>query len=254
MRKPIIAGNWKMHKTVEESIDFVTRLQKQLGGWKRTEVVLAPSFVALSPVAERLEGSGIALAAQDVFWEEQGAYTGEVSPLMLRDVGCQYVIIGHSERRAYFGETDDTVNKKVKAALSHHLNPIICVGESLQERERGDTFKVVEEQVRAALKAVEAKAARHIVIAYEPIWAIGTGKTASAGQAQEVQAFIRRLLADIFNAALAKEIRIQYGGSVKPDNIDELMAQPDIDGALVGGASLEVGSFARIVMFERSRR
>ncbi|UCC66191.1 MAG: triose-phosphate isomerase [Deltaproteobacteria bacterium] len=251
MRKPIIAGNWKMHKTVGEAIDFVTSLQKELEGWERTEVVVAPSFTALASVAERLRGGRIALAAQDVCWEEEGAYTGEVSPLMLRDVGCQYVIIGHSERRAYFGESDETVNKKVKAALSHDLNPIICVGESLEEREHGDTFRVVEGQVKEDLRGVDAEAARNMVIAYEPVWAIGTGKTASPGQAQEVQSFIRGLLSDMFSPALAEVIRIQYGGSVKPDNIDELMAQPDIDGALVGGASLEVGSFARIVRVER---
>ncbi|MBW2039196.1 MAG: triose-phosphate isomerase [Deltaproteobacteria bacterium] len=251
MRKPIIAGNWKMHKTVGEAIDFVTRFQEELGRWEEVEVVVAPSFVALAPVAERLKGGRIGLAAQDVFWEEKGAYTGEVSPFMLRDVGCRYVIIGHSERRAYFGETDEAVNKKVKAVLSHDLNPIICVGESLEEREQGDTFKVVERQVKEGLKLVNAEAARRIVIAYEPIWAIGTGRTASSEQAQEVQSFIRGLLGNIFSPALAKVIRIQYGGSVKPDNIDELMAQPDIDGALVGGASLEAGSFARIVRFER---
>lgn len=251
MRKPIIAGNWKMHKTVGEAIDFVTSLQKELEGWERTEVVVAPSFVALAAVAERLRGGRIALAAQDVWWEKEGAYTGEVSALMLRDVGCQYVIIGHSERRAYFGESDETVNKKVKAALSHDLKPIICVGESLEEREHGDTFGVVEGQVKEDLRGVDAEAARNMVIAYEPVWAIGTGKTALPGQAQEVQSCIRGLLSDMFSPSLAEVIRIQYGGSVKPDNIDELMAQPDIDGALVGGASLEVESFARIVMVER---
>lgn len=251
MRRSIFAGNWKMHKTVEEAIDFVTLLQKELGVWEETEVVVAPSFVALVAVAERLKGGTIALAAQDVFWEEKGAYTGEVSPLMLRDVGCHYVIIGHSERRTYFGETDETVNKKVKAVLDHGLNPIVCVGESLEERERGDTLRVVERQVKDGLKGVDAGAAQQIVMAYEPIWAIGTGKTASPGQAQEVHSLIRGLLGDIFSAPLAEVIRIQYGGSVKPDNIDELMAQPDIDGALVGGASLEVGSFARIVRFEK---
>jgi triosephosphate isomerase len=250
MRRPIITANWKMHKMVGEAIDFVTSLQKELEGWKAAEVVLAPSFVALSPIGERLKGGDLALAAQDIFWEDKGAYTGEISPLMLRDVGCRYAIIGHSERRTYFGETDETVNKKVKAALSNDLNPIICVGESLKERESGDTIKVVQRQVTDALKEVGIEAARRIVIAYEPIWAIGTGKTASTGQAQEVQSYIRRFLGDIFSPDLAEVIRIQYGGSVKPDNIDELMAQPDIDGALVGGASLDLGSFVRIVRFE----
>jgi triosephosphate isomerase len=232
MRTSIMAGNWKMHKTVGEA-------------------VVAPPFVALAPVAERLTGTTVALAAQDCFWEEKGAFTGEISPPMLRDAGCRYVIIGHSERRAYFGETDETVNKKVQAVLSHDLHPIICVGESLKERERGDTFKIVERQMREGLQGLDAAAAQVIVIAYEPIWAIGTGKTATPEQAQEVHAFIRGLVSAIFDPEGAEEIRIQYGGSVKPDNVDELMAQPDIDGALVGGASLEVDSFVRIVRFER---
>jgi triosephosphate isomerase len=246
-----MAGNWKMHKTVSEAVDFVTRLQKKLGDWDETEAVVAPPFVALAPVAERLNGTKIALAAQDCFWEKKGAFTGEVSPPMLRDVGCQYVIIGHSERRAYFGETDETVNKKVKAVLSYELHPIICVGESLQERERGDTFKIVERQMKEGLKGLDAAAVQMIVIAYEPIWAIGTGKTATPEQAQEIHAFIRELIATLFDSEGAEKVRIQYGGSVKPDNVDELMAQRDIDGALVGGASLEVDSFARIVRFEK---
>jgi triosephosphate isomerase len=251
MRTPIMAGNWKMHKTVEEAIDFVTRLQEELGGGGETEAVVAPPFVALAPVAEHLTGTTIALAAQDCFWEEKGAFTGEISPPMLRDAGCRYVIIGHSERRAYFAETDEQVNKKVKAVLSHDLHPIICVGESLKERERGDTFKTVERQLREGLRGLDAAAAQAIVIAYEPIWAIGTGKTATPEQAQEVHAFIRGLVSAIFEPERAERIRIQYGGSVKPDNVDALMAQPDIDGALVGGASLEVDSFVRIVRFER---
>lgn len=254
MRKPIMAGNWKMHKTAREAVDFVTCLQKELGDWDATEAVVAPPFVALAPVAERLRGGTIALAAQDCFWEEEGAYTGEVSTLMLRDVGCRYVIIGHSERRAYFGETDETVNKKVHALLSHDLQPIICVGESLQERERGDTVQIVERQVKEGLKGLDETAVRRVVIAYEPLWAIGTGKTATPEQAQKVHASIRGLVSSIFNPTVAQEIRIQYGGSVKPDNVDELMAQPDIDGALVGGASLEVDAFARIVRFEGNRR
>jgi triosephosphate isomerase len=251
MRTPIMAGNWKMHKTVREAVDFVTRLQKELGDWDETEAVVAPPFVALAPVAERLTGTKITLAAQDCFWEEQGAFTGQISPPMLRDVGCRYVIIGHSERRAYFGETDETVNKKVKAVLSYELHPIICVGESLQEREGGDTFKIVGGQMKEGLKGLDAAAFQWIVIAYEPIWAIGTGKTATPKQAQEVHAFIRGLLSEIFSPEGAEKVRIQYGGSVKPDNVDELMAQPDIDGALVGGASLELDSFTRIVRFEK---
>jgi triosephosphate isomerase len=251
MRMPLIAGNWKMHKTVREAIDFVTRLQKELGDWEETEVVVAPPFIALAVVAERLSGTTIAVAAQDCFWEEQGAYTGEVSPRMVRDAGCRYVIIGHSERRAYFGETDETVNKKVRAALAHDLYPIVCVGELSEERERGATFAIVERQVKEGLQGLDKAAAQAMVIAYEPVWAIGTGKTATPEQAQEVHAFIRGLVAERFNPEGAEVMRILYGGSVKPDNIDELMAQSDIDGALVGGASLEVDAFARIVKFER---
>jgi len=251
MRIPIMAGNWKMYKTATEAIDFVTRLHQELGDRGETEVVVAPSFVALASVAERLKGTKIAVAAQDCFWEEQGAYTGEVSVPMLRDAGCRYVIIGHSERRAYFGERNEQVNKKVKAVIAHELRPIICVGESLEQREQGKTFAVVERQVKEGLKGLGKDATQAVVIAYEPVWAIGTGKTASPGQAQEVHASIRGFLSEIFSPAGAEAIRIQYGGSVKPDNVDELMAQPDIDGALVGGASLEVGSFARIVRFER---
>ncbi len=251
MRIPFMAGNWKMYKTATEAVDFVARLKKELENWDKTEVAVAPSFVALATVAASLKGTKIAVAAQDCFWEEQGAYTGEVSVPMLRDAGCRYVIIGHSERRAYFGEGDEQVNKKVKAIIAHQLRPIICVGESLEQREQGKTFAVVERQVKEGLKGLEEDATQAVVIAYEPVWAIGTGKTASPGQAQEVHAFIRKLLSEIFGPQGAGAIRIQYGGSVKPDNVDELMAQPDIDGALVGGASLEVESFARIVKFQR---
>jgi triosephosphate isomerase len=251
MRTPIMAGNWKMYKTPTEAVAFVTQLKKELGAWDKTEVVVAPSFVALAPVAERLKGSQIAVAAQDCYWEEQGAYTGEVSVPMLRDAGCRYVIIGHSERRAKFGEQDEQVNKKAKAVLAHGLLPIVCVGESLEQREQGKTFAVVERQVKEGLKGLGKDAIQAVVVAYEPVWAIGTGKTATPGQAQEVHAFIRKLLSEIFGPQGGEAIRIQYGGSVKPDNVDELMAQPDIDGALVGGASLETASFARIVRFEQ---
>jgi triosephosphate isomerase len=251
MRVPIIAGNWKMYKTPTEAVEFVTRLKKELGAWDKTEVVVAPSFVALAPVAASLKGTRICVAAQDCYWEEQGAYTGEVSVPMLRDAGCRYVIIGHSERRAYFGEGDEQVNKKVKAVMASGLRPIMCVGESLKQREQGNTFTIVERQVKEGLAGVGKDAAQALVVAYDPVWAIGTGKTASPAQAQEVHAFIRKLLSEIFGPQGAEAIRIQYGGSVKPDNVDELMAQTDIDGALVGGASLDVGSFARIVRFER---
>ena len=251
MRKPIMAGNWKMYKTAQEAVAFVTRLEEALGPQVEAEVIVAPSFVALKPVADCLRKSAIAVAAQDCFWEEQGAYTGEVSAPMLRDAGCKYVIIGHSERRASFGETDEGVNKKVQALLQHGLTPIICVGESLTERDEGATFTKIERQVRAALQGIATAQVGQLVIAYEPIWAIGTGKTATPEQAQEVHAFIRKLVAQLTSRKAADALRIQYGGSVKPDNIDTLMAQPDIDGALVGGASLEVASFVRIVKFQR---
>jgi triosephosphate isomerase len=251
MRIPIMAGNWKMYKTATEAVAFVTQLKKELGDWDKTEAVVAPSFVALAPVAASLKGTRICVAAQNCYWEEQGAYTGEVSVPMLRDAGCRYVIIGHSERRAKFGEQDEQVNKKAKAVLAHGLLPIVCVGELLEQREQGKTFAVVERQVKEGLKGLGKDAMQAVVIAYEPVWAIGTGKTATPGQAQEVHAFIRKLLSEIFGPQGAEAIRIQYGGSVKPDNVDELMAQPDIDGALVGGASLDAGSFSRIVRFER---
>jgi triosephosphate isomerase len=251
MRRPIIAGNWKMYKTAQEAVAFVTLLQKELGTGVEAEVIVAPCFVALVPVADRLRTSAIAVAAQDCFWAEQGAYTGEVSPLMLRDAGCSYVIIGHSERRASFYETDEEVNKKALALLAHGLTPIICVGESLTEREGGATFTKIEGQVKAALQGIDRAKVGQLVIAYEPIWAIGTGKTATPEQAEEVHAFIRKLVAKIAGQEAADAVRIQYGGSVKPDNIDTLMAQPDIDGALVGGASLEAASFVRIVKFQK---
>jgi triosephosphate isomerase len=251
MRRPIIAGNWKMYKTAQEAVAFVTSLDKELGPQIEAEVIVAPCFVALVPVADRLSKSAIAVAAQDCFWAEQGAYTGEVSALMLRDAGCKYVIIGHSERRALFGETDEGVNKKAQALLAHDLIPIICVGESLTERDEGATFTKIEQQVKAALQGIARDKIGQLVIAYEPIWAIGTGKTATPEQAQEVHAFIRKLVAGIAGSEAADAVRIQYGGSVTPDNIDTLMAQPDIDGALVGGASLEKASFVRIVKFQR---
>ncbi len=245
MRKPIIAGNWKMHKTVPQAVEFTNQLAKLVGD-AQAEVVLAPTFTALYAVAEAAKGTNIAVAAQDLYWEDQGAYTGEVSAPMLKDVGCKYVIIGHSERRQYFGETDETVRKKVAAALKHGLTPIICVGESLEERERGITEQVVRTQTQAALQDLDADTAAGLVIAYEPVWAIGTGKTASAEDAQSVIAYIRSVIKESFGEA-ADKVRIQYGGSVKPANTAALMAQPDIDGALVGGASLEPDSFAGIV-------
>ena len=251
MRTPIIAGNWKMHKGPSEAKAFALDLVKALVGIRDVEVVIAPPFVSLVPVREVIEGSSIKLCAQDVFWENEGAFTGEVSPLMLKDCGCTYVIIGHSERRTYFGETDETVNRKVQAVLRAGLKAIVCVGERLEEREAGKTLQVVREQVEGALRGLGAKELKDIVIAYEPVWAIGTGRNATPEQAQEVHAWIRELVAEGFGQGAASSLRILYGGSVKPDNVDELMAAPDIDGALVGGASLKVDSFVRIVNFRR---
>ncbi|RLA78184.1 MAG: triose-phosphate isomerase [Deltaproteobacteria bacterium] len=249
MRKPLIAGNWKMHKTPEEARTFASQLLEELKDEREVEVVVAPPFVSLLPVKEVLGEGPIKLAAQNVHWEKEGAFTGEVSPLMLNEIGCDYVIVGHSERRGYFGETDEMVNRKVKALLDVGLRPILCVGETLKEREEGKTFQVVEAQVRGGLKDLEAGEGKELVVAYEPVWAIGTGRTATPHQAQEVQAFIRGILKELFGEEVARGIRILYGGSVKPENIAELMAEEDIDGALVGGASLKVDSFVRIVRY-----
>lgn len=248
-RRPIIAGNWKMHKTITEAVAFARDLKLALaaGTGAGTEVVVCPAFTALVRVAEALQGTGIAVGAQDVHWEEKGAFTGEVSPAMLKDAGCHYVIVGHSERRQFFGETDERVNRKVKAALSCGLVPIMCVGETLEEREAGITEKVVRAQTKAGLDGLEPEQVAAVVIAYEPVWAIGTGKTASEGDAQQVIGYIRGLVKDWYGTAAAEALRIQYGGSVKPENIAGLMAMPDIDGALVGGASLKVESFVKII-------
>jgi triosephosphate isomerase len=249
MRVPILAGNWKMHKTVGEALALVEELLAG-GSSADREVVVCPPYTALAPVGARLAGTAIALGAQDVFHETHGAYTGAIAPAMLTDVGCRYVIVGHSERRQYFGDTDASVNKKLHAALKHGLRPIMCVGESKPQRDAGAAEAIVTAQVRAGLADVPATALGELVIAYEPIWAIGTGDTATAADAQAMHAAIRATLADLYDAAGAAAVRIQYGGSVKPDNVDELMAQPDIDGALVGGASLTAASFLRIVQFQ----
>ncbi len=250
MRKPIIAGNWKMYKTIAEARDLVRALKQALADIDSVEIVVSPPFTALGAVVEELRGSNISVAAQNMYWEESGAYTGEISPLMIKDIGCNFVIIGHSERRQFFNETDATVNKKVKAALKTGLTPIVCVGETLEEREVGATMKIVERQIREGLAGLHSQEMEKIVIAYEPVWAIGTGKTATPEQAEEVHQLISSLITQ--NAGtVARNIRILYGGSVKPDNIDDLMAQPNIDGALVGGASLKADSFARIVRFQR---
>jgi len=249
-RKPIIAGNWKMHKSRQQAADLANALAASVGTYDAVEVVLCPPFTALETVAQAIRGTKISLGAQNCHWADQGAYTGEISPLMLVDVGCKYVIIGHSERRQYFAETDESINKKAQAAYRHGLIPIICVGETLEERQAGKTESVVTTQVRGCLQGLPAEKVAESVIAYEPVWAIGTGQTATKEQAQEVHALIRKLVAEMFSTDVAEKIRIQYGGSVKPQNIRELMAQPDIDGALVGGASLEADSFAAIVRYE----
>lgn len=249
MRTPVIAGNWKLFKTIAEATALVNDLKPLVAATSGVEIVVAPVFTALSRVSDALAGSNIHLAAQNCYWEEEGAFTGEVAPKLLKDAGCSHVIIGHSERRQYFGETDATVNKKVKAALVAGLTAIVCVGETLAQREADKTFAVIETQIRGGLEAIPVESLKQVVIAYEPVWAIGTGKTASDAQAQEIHAFIRGLVAKLFGQSAAGGIRILYGGSVKPDNVKGLMAQADIDGALVGGASLKADSFAAIVNF-----
>lgn len=247
MRKIIIAGNWKMHKTIGESIELANNLKRLLYEIDSIDIVICPVFTGLSEVAEVVANSNIKLGAQDMYWENQGAFTGEISGLMLKDAGAEFVIIGHSERRIYFSETNQTVNKKVKAALTCGLIPIMCVGEKLEEREKGITFEIVKSHVEEGLSGITKEDAIKVIIAYEPVWAIGTGKTATSAQAQEVHKYIRDLLVKMYDGDTASKIRIQYGGSVKPENIRELVSQADIDGALVGGASLDANSFFQIV-------
>jgi len=251
MRRPIIVGNWKMHKTTAEAVALVHALKASIASIQDVDIGVAPPFTALVAVAEALRGTAIFVAAQNMHWEPQGAFTGEISTAMLNDVGCTWVIIGHSERRQYFAESDATVNRKVTAALNAQLNPILCIGETLEQREGNATFEVLEQQLRQGLANIAADGIQRLVLAYEPIWAIGTGKTATPDQAQEVHAFTRGLLGDLYSKALADEVRIQYGGSVNAGNIQTLMTQPDVDGALVGGASLEASTFAQIASFQR---
>ncbi|MFA5093397.1 MAG: triose-phosphate isomerase [Candidatus Omnitrophota bacterium] len=250
MRKTIIAGNWKMYKTIKEAIELANGLKRELYkvDLAAIDVVLCPVFTALSEVAEVLNETDIKLGAQNLYWQDEGAFTGEVSPVMLKEAGCQCVIIGHSERRQFFGETNETVNNKIKAALKHGLLPIVCVGENLNERESNNTFKVIQNHVEGSLVGISAEDMLKTVIAYEPVWAIGTGKTATPDQAQEVHKFIRDLLRKMYGEEVSSSVRIQYGGSVKPENTTELMSKPDVDGALVGGASLKVDSFSSIVI------
>ncbi len=236
-----------MYKTVSEAVELVEGLKNELKGQRAVDVVLCPPFTAIPKVAELLKDSDIRFGAQDLFWEEEGAYTGQVAPRMLKDLGCRFCIIGHSERRTYFGETNDTVNKKVKAALKHDLTPIMCVGERLEERDSGRTFDVVRSHLEGGLKGLTKEEVLKIVIAYEPVWAIGTGRNATPEQAQEVHKFIRELLKKAYGEDVSSKVRIQYGGSVKPDNIRAIIGGADVDGALVGGASLKVKDFAEIV-------
>jgi len=249
-RKPIIAGNWKMNKTTAEARELAAKLAPLVAGVKDREIVLAPTFTSLPPVAGAIKGTNMVLAAQNMHWEDKGAFTGEISAEMLLDLGCKYVIIGHSERRQYFGETDETVNKKVKQALKKGLLPILCVGETLAEREAGRLNEIISRQVTGGLRDVSPEDMKKVVVAYEPVWAIGTGKTATPEQANEVHSLIRGKVKELYSAEIAEGLRIQYGGSVTPDNVSQLMAKPDIDGALVGGASLKPESFAALVNFK----
>ncbi len=253
MRTPLIAGNWKMFKTTGEAISLVQEIARLTEDIKDVEVVACPPFTALKSVSTliELDKLNIKLGAQNMHWEEEGAFTGEISPLMLGDLRVEYIIVGHSERRQYFGETDEIVNEKVKSALAHNLKPIVCVGEHLEQREKGETNKIIQAQIFGGLEGLINEMAEKIVVAYEPIWAIGTGVTATPEEANDAIRHIRALIGSMFSPIVAREMRILYGGSVKPDNIDDLMNEPDIDGALVGGASLDARSFAQIVSFGR---
>lgn len=247
MRKPMIAGNWKMNKTLTEAVELASLVKRGAYGAENVEIMVAPPFVVLADVSEVLAGSGVITSAQNCHWEKEGAYTGEVSADMIKSVGATHVIIGHSERRKYFAETDDTVRRKVHLALASGLVPVVCVGETLEEREAEKTLEVVSSQVKGALSGIEEENASGIVLAYEPVWAIGTGKTASPEQAQEVHAMIRKLLSELYSSQLAGSMRILYGGSMNPGNCEALLSEEDIDGGLIGGASLKAESFVDII-------
>lgn len=246
MRKTIIAGNWKMNKTCTETKEFFTKLLPMLNGLDRNVIVGVP-YTSLQVATELTKGSIVKIAAQNMNPADSGAYTGEVSPLMLKDLSVEYVILGHSERREYYGETDEFINEKIKSAIKHNIKPILCIGENLEQREQGITTDVVKEQLLKDLKGLSNDEILNVIIAYEPIWAIGTGKTATPEMAQEVHGFIRNLLTDLYSSQIANEITIQYGGSMKPSNVVELLAQPDIDGGLIGGASLDPESFIKLI-------
>ena len=254
MRTPLAAANWKMFKTIAEAVAYLREFTPLIAGIDDVEVVVAPPFTAVSAAAEAARGSRIGIAGQDLYWEAEGAFTGEVSAGMLREAGARYVVIGHSERRTKFGETDDHVNRKVKAAMAGGLTPIVCVGETLEQRERGETLVVLDRQVRGGLDGLSANAVAALAVAYEPVWAIGTGRTATAAQAQAAHAHIRTRLRERFGAEAGDLCRILYGGSVKPANTRELVGQADVDGALVGGASLDPKAFAEIVIASRPGR
>ncbi len=247
MRRPIIAGNWKMNKTIEEAVSVAVGLKRKFYTFSEADIVICPPFTALSKVNDKIIDSSIMLGAQDVYWEEEGAFTSAISPNMLKDVGCRYIVVGHSEKRRLFGETDEDVNRKLKIVLKYGMIPIMCIGENIDERDNGMTFEVLEKQLTRGLKNLVKDEVVRIIIAYEPVWAIGTGRTATPQQAQEAHKFIRESIENSYDKEVATKIRIQYGGSVKPENIAKLMVQDDIDGALVGGASLDVNSFTEIV-------
>ena len=252
MRIPFIAGNWKMYKTVQDAVVFVKELKSAVKDIVDVEIVVAPPFTAVHAVAEAARNSNIGVAAQDVYWEREGAFTGEVSPTMVKEAGAEYVIVGHSERRRLFGETDTIVNHKVAAAIGAGLTSIVCIGETLEEREREETFAVLDRQIKDGLDGFSAEQVAELVVAYEPVWAIGTGRTATSAQAGEAHAHIRKRLRQWFGGDAADRCHVIYGGSVKPDNIRELIAEPDVDGALVGGASLDVRGFAELVSKSRA--
>ncbi len=251
MRIPFIAGNWKMYKSVGEAVKYVKEFRVMVKDIEGVEIVLAPTFTALHAAAEAARNSKVGIAAQDCYWDREGAFTGEVSAAMVRDAGAEYVIVGHSERRTYFGETDATLNRKTTAAFTHGLTPIVCIGETLDQRERNETFDVLDRQIKGGLEGITGEQLAQLVVAYEPVWAIGTGRNATPAQAGEAHAHIRRRLKAWFGNDAADACHVIYGGSVKPDNIRDLVSQPDVDGALVGGASLDVTSFFDIV--SRSR-
>ncbi|HOJ86010.1 MAG TPA: triose-phosphate isomerase [Elusimicrobiales bacterium] len=251
MRKPMIAGNWKMHLTRKEAGELASAIKKGLDPDLKHEVLLAPSFTNLETVKNIISDSKILLSAQNMCWEEKGAFTGEVSPLQLKDIGCDYVIIGHSERRKIFGETDETLNKKIKSALKNNLKVIFCIGETLEERENNQTYRILQTQIQNGLKEISKEDLSRIVIAYEPVWAIGTGKTATPEQAEDAHIFVRKEISRLYDTEASDNIRILYGGSVKAENIDELMAKPNIDGALVGGESLKADKFLRVIHYQK---